>query len=211
VGDDQALIREGVVRMLERVGIEVVGVAADAIDLLRKARAHQPDVAIVDIQMPPGPDESGLRAACELRETDPGIGVIVLSQFLEDRYVLDIVGDRAEGAGYLLKEKVADPEMLADAVHRVSAGGSAFDPDVIARLVGRKRVADPLDSLTTRERQVLVLMAEGRSNRGVAERLVVSVPAVERHVTAIFRKLGLSDSDRGQHRRVLAVLRYLNR
>lgn len=209
VGEDQALVREGVVRMIERAGLTVSGAAADADDLVRMVRAHRPDVMITDIRMPPGLTDDGLRAALEIRATEPGIGVIVLSQYLEDRFVLELVGDRAEGVGYLLKEKVANPEILIDAVRRVADGRSALDHDVIARLVGRKRVDSPLDYLTPREHDVLALMAEGRSNAGIAERLVVTVAAVERHVTGIFTKLGLDQSDAAHHRRVLAVLRYL--
>ena len=209
VGEDQALVREGVVRMIENAGLTVTGVAADAADLVRMTRTQRPDVMITDIRMPPDLTDDGLRAAMEIRATEPGIGVIVLSQYLEDRFVLELVGDRAEGVGYLLKEKVANPEVLIDAVQRVAAGRSALDHDVIARLVGRKLVNSPLDSLTPREHEVLSLMAEGRSNTGIAERLVVTVPAVERHVTGIFAKLGLDQSDADHHRRVLAVLRYL--
>jgi DNA-binding NarL/FixJ family response regulator len=161
--------------------------------------------------MPPDRTDDGLRAAIEIRRTDPQIGVIVLSQFLEDRFVHELVGDRADGVGYLLKEKVADAAVLSDAVHRVAAGRSALDHDVIAALVGRRRVDSPLDDLTPREREVLALMAEGRSNGGIAEHLVVTVPAVERHVTGIFSKLGLHQSDADHHRRVAAVLRYLRR
>jgi len=211
VGEDQALVREGVVRMLERAGLQVVGTAGDAVGLLQAVRAHRPDVMITDIQMPPDRTDDGLRAAIEIRRTDPRIGVIVLSQFLEDRFVHELVGDRADGVGYLLKEKVADAAVLSDAVHRVAAGRSALDHDVIAALVGRRRVDSPMDDLTPREREVLALMAEGRSNGGIAEHLVVTVPAVERHVTGIFNKLGLHQSDADHHRRVAAVLRYLRR
>jgi DNA-binding NarL/FixJ family response regulator len=209
VGEDQALVREGVVRMLERAGLTIAGVAADATELVRLTRDQRPDVVITDIRMPPRLADDGLRAAMEIRATEPGIGVIVLSQYLEDRFVLELVGDRADGVGYLLKEKVSHPDVLIDAVRRVAAGRSALDPDVIARLVGRRRSDSPLATLTPRERDVLALMAEGRSNGGIAERLVVTVPAVERHVTGIFTKLGLDQSDADQHRRVLAVLRYL--
>lgn len=209
VGEDQALVREGIVRVLERAGFAVAGVAADAPEVLRQIRAHRPDVLITDIRMPPDLTDDGLRAALEIRSSDPDVGVIVLSQFLEDRYAFELVGDRAEGVGYLLKEKVADPAVLIDAVRRVAAGDTALDPDVIARLVGRKRVGSPLDDLTPRERDVLALMAEGHSNVGIAEKLVVTVPAVERHVTGIFSKLGLHQSASSRHRRVLAVLRYL--
>ncbi|SFI91135.1 two component transcriptional regulator, LuxR family [Amycolatopsis sacchari] len=210
VGEDQALVREGVVRMLERAGCTVVAAVGTATELVHEARQHKPDVVITDIRMPPRFDEAGLRAAIEIRSTEPGIGVIVLSQYLDDAYAMDLVGDRAEGVGYLLKEKVASPDLLIDAVRRVADGGSALDPDVIARLVGRKRAGGPLDTLTQREREVLALMAEGHSNSGIAAKLVVTVPAVERHVTGIFSKLGLTDAATG-HRRVLAVLRYLGR
>lgn len=211
VGEDQALVREGVVRILERAGFDVVGVADDADDVVRKTRTHRPDVTVTDIRMPPHRGDDGLQAAIEIRRSEPGIGVLVLSQFLEDRFVHDLVGDRADGVGYLLKEKVAAPAVLVDAVKRVAAGRSALDHDVIAALVGRRRPDGPLDDLTPREREVLALMAEGRSNGGIAEHLVVTVPAVERHVTGIFGKLGLHQSDADQHRRVLAVLRYLRR
>jgi DNA-binding NarL/FixJ family response regulator len=197
--------------MLERAGFEVVATAGDAVDLMRKTRAEQPDVMVTDIRMPPQRSDDGLRVAIEIRRTDPEIGVLVLSQFLEDRFVHELVGDRADGVGYLLKEKVADSAVLADAVRRVAAGRSALDHDVIAALVGRRRIDSPLDDLTKREREVLALMAEGRSNSGIADHLVVTVPAVERHVTGIFTKLGLHQSDAEQHRRVLAVLRYLQR
>jgi DNA-binding NarL/FixJ family response regulator len=197
VGEDQTLVREGIVRILERAGIEILGVAADAPDLVRKAGAHRPDLVITDIQMPP-----------EIRSAQPRIGVVVLSQFLEARYALELVGDRAEGVGYLLKDRVADAGLFVDAICRVARGGSALDPDVVQRMVGRTREDGPLDRLTPREREVVVLMAEGRSNRGIADELVVTVPAVERHVTSIFGKLGLQQSPE-DHRRVLAVLRYL--
>jgi DNA-binding NarL/FixJ family response regulator len=209
VGEDQALVREGIVRILERAGVEVAGATADARDMLAMARELRPDVLITDIHMPPGLADDGLRAALELRATDPDIGVLVVSAYLEDRYAMELVGDRADGVGYLLKEKVADPRVLVDAVRRVAAGDTVLDPDVVARLVGRKRVNSPLNDLTPRERDVLALMAEGRSNTGIAERLVVTVPAVERHITNIFTKLGLHSAAGDQHRRVLAVLRYL--
>ncbi|WTP11735.1 response regulator transcription factor [Microbispora hainanensis] len=208
VGEDQVLVREGIVRMLERAGCTVLAAVGTATELVHEARRHKPDVVITDIRMPPQFDEAGLRAAIDIRASEPGIGVIVLSQFLDDTYAIELVGDRAEGVGYLLKEKVASPELLIDAVRRVADGGSALDPDVISRLVGRKRADSPLDGLTQREREVLALMAEGHSNSGIAARLVVTVPAVERHVTGIFSKLGLTDAASG-HRRVLAVLKYL--
>ena len=208
VGEDQALVREGIVRILERAGLEVVGVAADAEDLVRKARAHSPDVVIADIEMPPEMTDDGLRAAQRIRAEQPGVGVIVLSQYLEGRYALELVGERAEGVGYLLKERVGDITLFIDAVRRVAAGGSALDPDVVQRMVGRSRESGPLDGLTPRERDVLVLMAEGRSNQGIADQLFVTTGAVEQHVTAIFGKLGLHPDFR-DHRRVLAVLHYL--
>ena len=210
VGEDQPLVREGVVRMLEQAGFEVVGVASDAHDLLRKTNAHRPDVVITDIQMPPDGTDDGLRAALEIRRTRPETGVVVLSQFLEDRYALELVGDRAEGVGYLLKERVGDLKLFAESVRRVAAGGSALDPQVIQTMVGRRRQSSALEDLTPRERQVLELMAEGRSNGGIAAEFVVSVGAVERHVTSIFDKLGLRQAPE-DHRRVLAVLEYLRR
>jgi DNA-binding NarL/FixJ family response regulator len=208
VGEDEPLVREGIVRVLEQAGFDVVGVAGDAPDLLRKTNAHKPDVVLTDIEMPPDKTDDGLRAAVEIRRSRPETGVVVLSQFLEDRYPLELVGDRAEGVGYLLKERVGDLKLFADSVRRVAAGGTALDSQVIQRMVGRRRAASPLDDLTPREREVMVLMAEGRSNTGIAEELIVTVPAVERHVTNIFDKLGLRQV-REDHRRVLAVLRYL--
>jgi DNA-binding NarL/FixJ family response regulator len=210
VGEDEPLVREGIVRVLEHAGFEVVAVAADAPELLRKTNGHKPDVVVTDIQMPPGGSDDGLRAAIEIRATRPETGVVVLSQFLEDRYALELVGDRADGVGYLLKDRVGDMALFADSIRRVAAGGSALDPQVIQRMVGRRRLASPLDELTPRERDVLALMAEGRSNSGIAAALTVTVPAVERHVTNIFDKLGLRRAPE-DHRRVLAVLQYLKR
>jgi len=210
VGEDQPLVRAGVVRVLEEDGFEVVAVAADAPDLLRKARAHKPDVVVTDIQMPPDSTDDGLRAAIEIRATQPDVGVLVLSQFLEDRYALDLVGDRADGVGYLLKDRVGDLTLFTDAVRRVARGGSALDPEVVQRMVGRRRANSPLDALTPRELQVLALMAEGRSNQGIADELIVTVPAIERHITSIFGKLGLRAVPQ-DHRRVLAVLGFLKR
>jgi DNA-binding NarL/FixJ family response regulator len=211
VGEDQPLVREGIVRVLEEAGFEVAGVAGDAEDLVRKAGAHNPDVVVTDIQMPPALTDDGLRAAQEIRAKRPDVGVLVLSQFLEDRYALDLVGDRAEGVGYLLKDKVGDLTVFIDSVRRVAHGGSALDPDVVALMVGRRRAGDsPLDELTPREREVMALMAEGRSNQGIADELIVTVAAVERHVTSIFGKLGLHQAPE-DHRRVLAVLEYLKR
>jgi DNA-binding NarL/FixJ family response regulator len=208
VGEDQPFVREGIVRVLTEGGFEVAGTAADARDLVRMADAYHPDVIIADIQMPPGQADDGLRAALAARKARPAVGVLVLSQFLEDAYAFDLVADGARGVGYLLKEKVGDMRVFTDAVRRVAEGGSVLDPDVVARLVGRQRKAGPLDGLTPRERQVLGLIAEGRSNAGIAHELVVTVAAVERHVTSIFDKLGLNQAAE-VHRRVLAVLTYL--
>jgi DNA-binding NarL/FixJ family response regulator len=208
VGEDHPIFREGLIRVLEGDGFEVVAAAGDARDVVRKTRAYHPDVLIVDIQMPPDRTDDGLRAALEIRASDPDVGVLVLSEFLEDRYALDLVGDRAEGVGYLLKDKVGDVAAFTEAVRRVAADGSALDPDVVALLVGRKRLNSPLDGLTKREREVLSLMAEGRSNAGIAEQIVVTVAGVERHITSIFDKLGLAQSPES-HRRVVAVLKYL--
>jgi DNA-binding NarL/FixJ family response regulator len=201
-------VREGIVHVLADSGFDVVGTAGDARELVRKARSGRPDVVVTDIQMPPGHADDGLRAALEIRSALPGVGVLVLSQFLEDRYAFDLVANGAQGVGYLLKEKVGDLRVFTDAVRRVADGGSALDPDVVARLVGRRRRSSPVDSLTKRETEVLSLIAEGYSNAGVARELVVTVAAVERHVTSIFDKLGLHQSP-DQHRRVLAVLNYL--
>ena len=208
VGEDQPFVREGVVHVLQDGGFDVVGAAADARALVRMASAYRPDVVVADIQMPPDHADDGLRAALQIRAARPGVGVLVLSQFLEDSYVFDLVADGAQGVGYMLKEKIGDLAMFTDAVRRVAGGGSALDPDVVARLVGRKREASPVDNLTPRERQVLALIAEGRSNAGIARELVVTVAAVERHVISIFDKLGLHQSP-DQHRRVLAVLKFL--
>jgi DNA-binding NarL/FixJ family response regulator len=208
VGEDQPFVREGIVRVLQDGGYDVVGTTGNAHELVRMAGAHGPDVVIADIQMPPDRTDDGLRAALAIRSARPGAGVLVLSQFLEDRYAFDLVADGAQGVGYLLKEKVGDMGLFTDAVRRVADGGSVLDPDVVARLVGRKRKASPLDGLTPRERQVLALIAEGRSNAGIAHDLVVTVAAIERHVTGIFDKLGLHQSAEA-HRRVLAVLTYL--
>jgi DNA-binding NarL/FixJ family response regulator len=208
VGEDQSFVREGIVSVLQDGGFAVVGTTDNADELVRMADAYGPDVVIADIQMPPDRSDDGLRAALAIRAARPGTGVLVLSQFLEDRYAFDLVADGAQGVGYLLKEKVGDMGMFADAVRRIADGGSVLDPDVVARLVGRKRRASPLDDLTPRERQVLALIAQGLSNAGIAHHLVVTVAAIERHVTGIFDKLGLHQSPEA-HRRVLAVLTYL--
>ncbi|MDP1847104.1 MAG: response regulator transcription factor [Solirubrobacteraceae bacterium] len=208
IAEDQALLREGIVRLLGEAGFDVVGQAADAEDLVRKVAAHRPDVAIVDIQMPPTNTDDGLRAAMHVRATQPEVGVLVLSQFVEEAYVLDLIGDDAAGVGYLLKDRVADVATFTDAILRVSRGGSALDPEVVAQMLGRPRRRDPLESLSPREREVLTLMAEGRTNRAIADDLVISVHAVEKHVTSIFSKLGLPPTAE-DHRRVLAVLTFM--
>lgn len=208
VGDDEPLTRKGIVSVLEEAGFEVVGEAAEANDLIRKAKAHKPDVVVTDIQMPPGNADDGLRAAQQIRAAHPDIGVLILSQYLEAHYALKLVGDRAQGVGYLLKQRISDVSLLADAVRRVARGGSALDPEVVQRMVARPRTGSPINALTPRERDVLALMAEGRSNGAIAARLVVTVGAIENHVTAIFDKLGLRPEPE-DHRRVLAVLKYL--
>jgi DNA-binding NarL/FixJ family response regulator len=201
-------MREGIARLLVEAGFDVVSQAGDAEAFLRKALAHKPDVAVVDIQMPPGRADDGLRAALELRRLLPETGVLVLSQYYEEDYALDLIGDSAEGVGYLLKERVGDVDAFRDAVARVASGGSALDPEVVGRMLGRRRNEGPLDELTPRERDVLAHLAEGKSNQGIAESLVVTTAAVEKHITSIFQKLGL-DVSPTEHRRVLAALTYL--
>jgi DNA-binding NarL/FixJ family response regulator len=208
VGEDDVLLREGISRILDECGFEVVAQAGDAEEFLRRALGHKPDVAVVDIQMPPGLGDDGLRAALELRDRQPGTGVLVLSQYYDDQYAVDLIGDSAEGVGYLLKERIGDVDAFTEAVGRVAAGGSALDPEVVRRMLGRRRGHGPLDELSPRERDVLAQLAEGKSNQGIAEALVVTSAAVEKHVTSIFQKLGLEVSPRG-HRRVLATLTYL--
>jgi DNA-binding NarL/FixJ family response regulator len=208
IGEDDVLLREGIARLLAEAGFEVVAQAGDAVDLVRKALAHRPDVAVVDIQMPPGHGDDGLRAALELRTRLPDMGVLVLSQYYEEQYALDLIGDSAEGVGYLLKERVGDIDAFTEAVGRVAAGGSALDPEVVGRMLGRRRHKGPLDELTPREREVLSHLAQGKSNTGIAQALVVTNAAVEKHVTTIFQKLGL-DASPTEHRRVLAALAYL--
>jgi len=208
LGEDDVLMREGIARLLAEAGFEVVGQAGDAEALLRKALAHKPDVVIADVQMPPGHGDDGLRAALELRKQRPETGVLVLSQYYEEGYALELIGAQPEGVGYLLKERVGDVEAFLQAVERVAAGGSALDPEVVGRMLGRRRAAGPLDTLSPRERDVLGAMAEGKSNQGIAEALFVTAAAVEKHVTAIFQKLDLGPTPT-EHRRVLAVLTYL--
>jgi DNA-binding NarL/FixJ family response regulator len=208
IGEDDVLLREGIARLLDDAGFDVVAQAGDAEDLLRKGLAHRPDVAVVDIQMPPGHGDDGLRAALELRRTHSDVGILVLSQYYEEAYAVELIGDRPEGVGYLLKERVGDVDAFVDAVQRVAGGGSALDPEVVGRMLGRRRNEGPLETLSPRELDVLAAMAEGKSNRGIAQELVVTEAAVEKHVTGIFHKLGLGQTPT-EHRRVLAVLTYL--
>ena len=209
LADDSVLLREGVARLLEDAGFEIVAQSGTADDVLRHVAMHKPDVAIVDIRMPPTHTDEGLRAAQSIRERFPDVGVLVLSQYVEAGYALELLADSAEGVGYLLKDRVYDVQEFASAVRRVAEGGSALDPAVVSQLVGRRRQADPLEDLSPREREVLELMAEGRSNQAISERLFVTPRAVEKHVTSIFTKLRLPASAE-DHRRVLAVLKYLH-
>ena len=208
IAEDSVLLRRGAVRLLEDAGFEVVGEAGDAEDLLRKVRAHKPDVAVVDIRMPPTHVDEGLQAARVIREEMPDVGVLMLSQYVEERYVTALLEQGAEGVGYLLKDRVADVERFTDAIRQVGAGGSVLDPEVVSHMLGRRAKDQPLEGLTEREREVLGLMAEGKTNRAIAKTLYMSERAVERHVTAIFTKLALPVTDE-DHRRVLAVLAYL--
>jgi DNA-binding NarL/FixJ family response regulator len=208
IADDAVLLREGAARLLEEAGFEVVAQAGDADDLLRKVRAHKPDVAIIDVRMPPNNVDDGLQAALTIRQELPDVGILMLSQYVEDRYLSQLLAGGAQGVGYLLKDRVAEVERLDEAVQRVAAGGSVLDPEVVAQMLGRRRDEGPLDTLTGREREVLELMAEGRTNRAIAGELFVSERGVERHVTSIFTKLDLPTTGQ-DHRRVLAVLAYL--
>jgi DNA-binding NarL/FixJ family response regulator len=208
VADDSVLLREGLVRLLEAGGCEVVAQAGDAEDLLRKTRAHKPDLAVVDVRMPPDNTDDGLRAALTIRGELPGTAVLVLSQYIEDQYAIELIGEGHESVGYLLKERVTDVDALLEAVHRVAGGGSVIDPQVVSQLLRRHRQESPLELLSDREREVLELMAEGRSNHAIAATLVISERAVEKHVTSIFSKLDLPPAE-DDHRRVLAVLTFL--
>ena len=209
IADDSVLIREGVRRLLEEAGFAVVGQAADAGQLLREVAEKNPDVAIVDIRMPPTHTDEGLRAARELRRRHPDLGILVLSQYVRPSYAFELLSDDARGMGYLLKDRVSDLRELTDAVERVGHGGSVLDPSVVGQLVRRpRRGHDPIDDLSEREREVLALMAEGRSNRAIADRLVITERTVEKHVTSILMKLRIPESQ-DDHRRVLAVIAYL--
>jgi DNA-binding NarL/FixJ family response regulator len=208
IGEDDVLLREGIARLLTEAGVKVVAQAGDAPDLLRKGLAHRPAVVVADVQMPPGHGDDGLQAAIELRRQRPETGVLLLSQFYDERYALELIGERAEGVGYLLKQRVGDVASFVDAVTRVATGGIALDPEVVGRMLGRRQRDRPLDRLSPRERDVLAAVAEGKSNRGIAEALVVSPAMVEKHLRSIFQKLEL-DPTQTEHRRVLAVLAYL--
>ena len=208
IADDSVLLRRGAVRLLEDAGFEVVAEAGDGEDLLRKVRAHKPDVAVVDIRMPPTHVDEGLQAARIIRDELPEVGILMLSQYVEERYVTSLLEQGAAGVGYLLKDRVAEVERFTDAIRQVGAGGSVLDPEVVSHMLGRRQKDAPLEGLTEREREVLALMAEGKTNRAVSETLYVSERAVERHVTSIFGKLDLPTTDQ-DHRRVLAVLAYL--
>ena len=206
IAEDAVLLREGAARLLQDAGHEVVAQAGDADDLLRRVRAHKPDVAIIDVRMPPDNSDDGLRAALSIRQELPDVGILLLSQYVEDRYIGELLAGGTQGVGYLLKDRVGEVERFTEAVQRIGSGGSVLDPEVVAQMVGRRE--EPLSELTEREREVLALMAEGYSNRAIAETMYVSERAVERHVTSIFSKLELEATGQ-EHRRVLAVLRYL--
>jgi DNA-binding NarL/FixJ family response regulator len=208
IAEDAAVFREGLVRLLEDRGHQVCAAVADGEALLAAAAAHRPDVAVVDIRMPPTHTDEGLRAALRLRADHPETGVLVFSQYIETRYAARLLQGNAAGVGYLLKDRVADVAEFTEALTRVAAGGTALDPEVVSQLLGAGRHARGLAALTAREREVLSLMAEGRSNAGIADALVISAGVVEKHVASIFAKLGLPPAE-GDNRRVLAVLRYL--
>jgi DNA-binding NarL/FixJ family response regulator len=209
IADDSVLLREGLARVLTEAGFEVIGQAGDAVQLLAQVEAGRPDAAIVDIRMPPTHTDEGLQAARELRIRYPGMGVLVLSQYVRPSYALELLEGGADGVGYLLKDRVADVNELAESVRRVGAGGSVLDPSVVTQLVGRHRSPDdPVERLTGREREVLALMAEGRSNKAIAGRLFVTEHTVEKHIQNLLAKLNLFDSA-DDHRRVLAVLTFL--
>jgi DNA-binding NarL/FixJ family response regulator len=208
VADDSVLLRDGIVRLLVDSGIDVVAAVGDADALLDAVVEHEPDLCLVDVRMPPTHTDEGLRAALEIRRRFPSIAVLVLSQYVEERYAGELLHGNVSGVGYLLKDRVIDIDDFLASVRRVATGGSAVDAEVISQILGRSRRASELDRLTPREREVLTLMAEGRSNAGIAERLVVSHGAVEKHISNVFMKLGLDVED-GNHRRVLAVLTYL--
>ncbi len=208
IAEDSVLLREGVWRLLTDTGFDVVDTCETAEDLLLKVRSYSPDLAIVDIRLPPTHQDEGMRAALEIRANYPSVGVLVLSQYLELGLAMKLLADSADGAGYLLKDRISDVKEFVGAVRRVAEGGSAIDPIIVSTLLSKRRSDGPLDGLTPREREVLVLMAEGRSNQGIADRLVITLRAVEKYVSSIFGKLGLPSTG-DDSRRVLAVLLYL--
>ena len=208
IAEDSVLLREGLTRLLDERGVEVVGACDTIDDLMAMTRGLSPDVAIVDIRLPPTHSDEGLRAALQIREQHPSVGVLVLSQYVELGLALKLLTSSAEGVGYLLKDRISDVKEFVAAVERVASGGSALDPTIVSRLLGRRRSDNPIDELTPREREVLELMATGTSNQGIADKLVISLRAVEKYVSAIFTKLGLPVSG-SESRRVLAVLLYL--
>ena len=208
IAEDSVLLREGLARLLEDAGIEVVGRSGDVNDLMLKVRSYEPDVAIVDIRLPPTHSDEGLQAALAIRAQHPGVAVLVLSQHVEVGLALTLLSDSAESVGYLLKDRVSDVDDFLGSVHRVAEGGSAIDPVIVTRLLSRQRDDDPLAALTPREREVLELMATGSSNQGIADKLVITLRAAEKYVSSIFTKLGLPSTG-SESRRVLAVLTYL--
>jgi DNA-binding NarL/FixJ family response regulator len=208
IAEDSVLLREGLERLLSENGLEVIGSCETEKDLLGTVRTSEPDVAVVDIRLPPTHNDEGMRAALEIRARHPSVGVLVLSQYVELGLAMKLLGESAEGAGYLLKDRISDVEEFISAVQRVGVGGSAIDPIIVSTLLSKRRSDDPLDELTPREREVLELMAEGRSNQGIADKLVITLRAVEKYVSSIFSKLGLPSSA-SDSRRVLAVLLYL--
>ena len=210
IADDSVLLREGIARLLAEGDIEVVAGVGDGDSLLAAVETHKPDLAVIDVRMPPGHRDEGLRAAIEIRRRWPDVALLVLSQFVEERYATEPLAGDTRAIGYLLKDRVADVAEFIEALHRVAAGGTALDPEVVRQLLARSRQSDPLSGLTPREREVLGLMAEGRSNSAIAEALVVSMGAVEKRVASIFMKLDLPPDDEQTHRRVMAVVRYLN-
>ncbi len=210
IADDSVLLREGITRLLAEDDVEVVAGVGDAEALLNAVDKHHPDLAVIDVRMPPGHRDEGLRAAIEIRQRWPGVALLVLSQFVEERYAAELLASDTRAVGYLLKDRVADLAEFIDAVRRVAAGGTALDPEVVRQILARSRRADPLARLTDREREVLALMAEGRSNSAIASALFLSTGALEKRVASIFTKLDLPPDDEQTHRRVAAVVRYLN-
>ncbi|HZA41832.1 MAG TPA: response regulator transcription factor [Actinomycetota bacterium] len=208
VAEDSVLLRAGLVKLLADDGIQTVAEVDDGPGLVAAIAEHLPDMAIVDVRLPPSFTDEGIKAAIQVRENDPGTAILVLSQYVEERYATELISGNAQGVGYLLKERVADVTDFLDAVHRVADGGTVIDPEVIAQLLGRSRRGDPLEKLTPREREVLALMAEGRSNAAIARRMVITEGGVEKHISNVFMKLDLAPAEE-DHRRVLAVLAHL--